>query len=68
MADIPTNAKKAVPAGGINIMTIAGSRGRNMSEIVEEWIERIAPPIIFGTITWFVWQHAFIRMVWPEGR
>jgi len=35
---------------------------------VEEWIGRIGPPIIFGAITWLVWQHAFIRLVWHEGR
>jgi hypothetical protein len=33
---------------------------------VEEWIGRIGPPMIFGAITWMVWQHAFIRLVWPE--
>ena len=64
-----TKAEKAAPAGGTNVITtIAGSRGCNVGdEIVEEWIARIGPPICFGAITWLVWQHAFIRLVWPEG-
>ena len=64
-----TKAEKAAPAGGTTVITtIAGSRARNMvDEKVEEWIARIGPPICFGAITWLVWQHAFIRLVWPEG-